>query len=110
MLQVFHGVAVSFTISPAADVKKQFKIQSAFTAKWLGLAEHTHPTGALQRKYRYLAGLPLLTLDRVCPVLLIGSDCTHLITPIEPARLGPRGGPAAVRMLLGWTYKAQHKT
>ena len=38
-------------------------------------------------------------------MLLIGSDCTHLITPIEPVQLGPPGGPAAVRTLLGWTLQ-----
>lgn len=41
-LQVLHGEAVSFTVSPMDEPKKQFKIQSAFTAKQLGLAEHTH--------------------------------------------------------------------
>lgn len=76
-----HGAAVSFTLSPVAEPKKQFKIQSAFT------------------------GLPLQTLDRVHPVLLISSDCTHLITPIEPVQSGPPGGPAAVRTLLGWTLQ-----
>ncbi|KAE8276983.1 hypothetical protein D5F01_LYC25284 [Larimichthys crocea] len=104
-LQVLHGETVSFTISPVDDPKKQFRIQDAFTAKQLGLAEHTHPTATLQKKYRHLAGLPLPTLNRVHPVLLIGSDCIHLITPIEPVRLGPPGGPAAVRTILGWTLQ-----
>ncbi len=38
-------------------------------------------------------------------MVLIGSDCPHLITPIEPVRLGPPGGPAAVRTRLGWTLQ-----
>lgn len=100
-----HGAAVSFTLSPVAEPKKQFKIQSAFTAKQLGLAEHIHPVGTLLKKYRHLAGFPLQTLDRVHPVLLISSDCTHLIIPIEPVQSGPPGGPAAVRTLLGWTLQ-----
>ncbi|KAE8277451.1 hypothetical protein D5F01_LYC24615 [Larimichthys crocea] len=58
-----------------------------------------------RRSTRHLAGLPLPTLNRVHPVLLIGSDCIHLITPIEPVRLGPPGGPAAVRTILGWTLQ-----
>lgn len=57
---------------------------------------------ALQKKYRHLAGLPLQQMDRVQTVLLIGSDCPHLITPIEPVLLGPPGGPAAVKTRLGW--------
>lgn len=101
-LQVPHEAAVSFTIAPIAEPKKKFKIQSAFTSKELGLAEHTHPIGTLQQMYRHLARLPLQSLNRVHPVLLI-SDCTHLITPIEPVRLGPPGGPVAVRTRLGWT-------
>ncbi|XP_073721977.1 uncharacterized protein [Misgurnus anguillicaudatus] len=44
-------------------------------------------------------------MDKVQPVLLIGSDCPHLITPIEPVRLGPPGGPAAVKTRLGWTLQ-----
>ncbi|KAJ8409961.1 hypothetical protein AAFF_G00210020 [Aldrovandia affinis] len=104
-LQVLHGAAISFTISPAAEPMKSFKIHSAFTAEQLGLAEHTYPVSTLQKKYRHLAGLPLQSLNRVHSVLLIGSDCTHLITPIEPVRLGPPAGPAAVRTHLGWTLQ-----
>ena len=55
-LQTLHGAAVSFTISPVAEPKKKYKIQSAFSAEQLRLAEHTHPVSALQRKYRHLTG------------------------------------------------------
>lgn len=44
-------------------------------------------------------------LDNVRPVLLIGSDYPHLITPIEPVRFGPPGGPAAIKTRLGWTMQ-----
>ncbi|XP_049329393.1 uncharacterized protein LOC111189354 [Astyanax mexicanus] len=104
-LQVLHEAAVSFMVSPVAEPKRKFKIQSAFTAEPLGLAEHSHPVALLQRRYRHLLGLPLQQLDKVSPVLLIGSDCPHLITPIEPVRLGPPGGPAAVKTRLGWTLQ-----
>ncbi|KAL0186159.1 hypothetical protein M9458_017829, partial [Cirrhinus mrigala] len=103
--QVIHGAAVTFTVSPTVNPSKAYKIRNAFTAKALGLAEHTHPVSILQRKFKHLAGLPLQQLDKVHPVLLIGSDCPHLITPIEPVRLGPPGGPAAVRTRLGWTLQ-----
>lgn len=104
-LQVLHGAAISFTISPASEPKKRYEIQNAFSAEQLGLAEHTHPVSTLQQRYKHLAGLPLQSLNQVHPMLLIGSDYTHLITPIEPVRLGPPGGPAAVRTRLGWTLQ-----
>ncbi len=103
--QVLHGAAVSFTVSPVSNPHKKFLIRGAFTAERLGLAEHTYPVTSLQNKYRHLAGLPLQQMDRVQPVLLIGSDCPHLITPIEPVLLGPPGGPAAVKTRLGWTLQ-----
>lgn len=36
---------------------------------------------------------------------MIGADHPHLITPIEPVRLGPPGGPAAINTRLGWTLQ-----
>ncbi|KAJ8381465.1 hypothetical protein SKAU_G00022430 [Synaphobranchus kaupii] len=68
----------------ASQPKKVFRISGAFTAEPLGLAEHTHPAKALQQRYHHLAGLPLQQFEKVHPVLLIGSDCPHLITPIAP--------------------------
>ena len=104
-LQVLHGAAVSFTISPAADPTRLYHIRGAFTAKQLALAKHTHPVSALQRKFRHLKGLPLQYIVEAQPLLLIGSDYPHLITPVEPVRLGPPGGPAAVKTRLGWTLQ-----
>ncbi len=103
--QTIHGAAVTFTVSSVANPRKPFRIRSAFTANSLGLAEHTHPVKVLQKRYKHLAGLPLQHLHKVRPLVLIGSDCPHLITPIEPVRLGPPGGPAAVRTRLGWTLQ-----
>lgn len=104
-IQPVRGSAVSFTVSPAAEPKRRFKIQNAFTAEQLGLAEHTQPVTELQRRYRHLAGLPFSALNNVRPVLLIGSDFPHLIMPIKPVRMGPPGGPAAVKTRLGWTLQ-----
>lgn len=101
-LQMLHGAMVSFTISPAAEPHRVFSVQQAFTAKPLGLAVHSHPVEALQKKYWHLRDLPLQPLHLVHPVLLIGSDHPHLITPVEPVRLGPPRGPAAVKTRLGW--------
>ncbi len=103
--QTIHGASVNFTVSSIDNPRKVFKVRSAFTGKSLGLAEHTHPVQVLQKRYKHLAALPLQNLHKVKPVILIGSDCPHLITPIEPVRLGPPGGPAAVRTRLGWTLQ-----
>ena len=108
-MRVIHGSSVSFSVSPACQPNRIFKISEAFTADELGLAEHSYPLKMLQRKYNHLKGLPLQTLSQVHPVLLIGSDYPHLITPIEPVRLGPPGGPAAVRTRLGWTLQGPTK-
>ena len=104
-LQVLYGAAVSFTISPATEPKRLYHIRGAFTAKQLSLAKHTHPVSALQRKFRHLQGLPLQHIVEAQPLLLIGSDYPHLITPVEPVCLGPPGGPAAIKTRLGWTLQ-----
>ncbi|KAL3979043.1 ATP-binding cassette, subfamily B (MDR/TAP), member 9 [Sarotherodon galilaeus] len=100
-----HGAAVSFSISPASQPNKSFQIHRAFTAKELGLARHSYPIRALQERYRHLKHLPLPDIKEVQPLLLIGSDNPHLLTPVEPVRLGPPGGPAAVHTRLGWTLQ-----
>lgn len=100
-----HGATVSFSVAPASQPGKSFQIHRAFTAKELGLACHTYPVKALQERYRHLKDLPLTDIREAQPLLLIGSDNPHLITPVEPVRLGPPGGPAAVRTRLGWTLQ-----
>ncbi|XP_042069251.1 uncharacterized protein LOC121812105 [Haplochromis burtoni] len=84
-VQTLYGSCVSFEISPGA--------------------EHSYPVESLQRKYRHLRGLPLQSFKKVKPLLLIGSDHPQLITPTEAVRLGPPGGPAAMRTRLGWTLQ-----
>ncbi|XP_073769332.1 uncharacterized protein [Danio rerio] len=108
-LRVIQGSSVSFTISPASQPERVYKIIRAFTADQLGLAEHTYPIERLQCKYRHLRKLPLPDIKGAKPLLLIGSDFPHLITPIQPARLGPPGGPAAVKTRLGWTLQGPTK-
>jgi len=85
--------------------EKTFTINHAFTANQLALSEHTYPVLTLQRKYRHLQGIPLPSINRASPLLLIGSDHIHLITPTVPVRLGPIGSPAAVKTRLGWTLQ-----
>lgn len=103
--QVIQGTRVSFTLSPAFQSSKRFKIRGAFAAENLGLAKHSHPVTLLQRRYQHLKGLPLHAFSQVQLLLLIGSDHHHLITPMEPVRFGPPGGPAAIRTRLGGTLQ-----
>ncbi|XDV22967.1 hypothetical protein PO909_027706, partial [Leuciscus waleckii] len=104
-LHMLRGASVTFTVSPASQPKATFRIHQAFTAETLGLAEHTYPVDELQRKYSHLQGLQLPHVESVQPLLLIGSDYPHLITPVEPVRLGPPNGPAAIKTRLGWTLQ-----
>lgn len=103
--KVLQGASVSFSVSPVSQPKRNYHISGAFTAQNLGLADRSYPLATLQRRYKYLRGLPLEPFDRVSPLLLIGADQSHLITPTEPVRLGPPGGPVAIRTRLGWTLQ-----
>ncbi|KAM9771400.1 uncharacterized protein ACBT44_004334 isoform 1-T1 [Syngnathus typhle] len=104
-IQVLHGHTVSFRVSSPTNPNIMFKITDAFTASHLNLAPHSYPVSHLQRKFKHLRGIPIPTFREVKPLLLIGSDQPHLVTPIEPVRLGPHGSPAAVRTRLGWTLQ-----
>ncbi len=53
--------------------------------------------------------LPIQSFEKILPLLLIGADQPHLITPIEPVNLGPPGGPAASKTRLGWTLQGPAK-
>lgn len=99
------GMSVSFSLSPAGKSQKRYRIKNAFSSSELGLSTHSHPVEALQRTYRHLRGLPLQSFSNVQPLLLIGSDYPHLLTPVEPVRLGRPGGPAALKTRLGWTLQ-----
>lgn len=104
-IQVLHGHKISFHVSPAANPMVNYKINGAFTASRFSLAQHTYPIEQLQKKYKHQRDLPIPALKDAKPSLLIGSDQSHLITPVEPVRLGPPGGPAAVHTRLGWTLQ-----
>nr|XP_057925810.1 uncharacterized protein LOC131127691 [Doryrhamphus excisus] len=100
-----HGATVSFSVAAASQPDKCYKINKAFTSRELNLASYTYPVKALQEKYRHLRDIPLPPIKDAQPLLLIGSDYPHLITPVEPVCLGPPGGPAAVHTRLGWTLQ-----
>ncbi|KAJ8410502.1 hypothetical protein AAFF_G00194060 [Aldrovandia affinis] len=51
-IRVIHGAMVSFSV-PATQPDWPFNIHSTFTAEKLGLAQHTYPVEALQRRYQH---------------------------------------------------------
>lgn len=84
-----EGSSVSFEVSSVFKPKRRFAIHNAFTATGLCLAEHNYPVSALQKAYRHLKNLPLPPVERVQPLLLIGSDMPHLLTAVQPICQGP---------------------
>ncbi|KAL0199428.1 hypothetical protein M9458_007968, partial [Cirrhinus mrigala] len=104
-VQTLKGAAISFKISSPSNPKRVFRIAEAFTSQRLGLADHSYPIASLKRRYKHLADLPLESFVQVKPLVLIGADYPHLLAPVEPVRLGPPGGPAAIRTRLGWTLQ-----
>lgn len=44
-------------------------------------------------------------MNHAQPLILIGSDMPHLITPVQPVHAGPSGGPVAIRTQLGWSLQ-----
>lgn len=102
-----HGAlhySVTFYASSMPNPKEKY-IHQAFTADNLGLSEHLYPVRTLQRRYNHLRHFLLPPVDRALPLLLIGSDMPHLLTPIKPVQLGPLGGPIAVHTKLGWSLQ-----
>lgn len=104
-VQTLKGSSVSFRISPLAHPRRSFQITEAFTSQRLSLADHSYTISMLKRKYKHLAGLPIEPFEHVKLLVLIGADHPHLFTPVEPVRLGPPGGPAAIHIRLGWTLQ-----
>ncbi|KAI2646144.1 ORF V: Enzymatic polyprotein [Labeo rohita] len=104
-VQVICGRSIDFQISPVYRPQIRYQISHAFTAARLNLSRQSYPVEQLRRKYRHLRGLPIRSLTDVQPLLLIGSDQPHLITPTEPVRWGGPGAPVAVRTRLGWTLQ-----
>ncbi len=99
------GSTVTLEVSSLTKPTERYVIRNAFTASGLSLAEHTYPVLALQKAYRHLKGLPLQPVDDVKPLLLIGSDMPHLLTPVQPVRRGAEGGPVAICTKLGWVLQ-----
>ncbi len=99
------GQSIDLLLSPQSRPEEKHSLTGVFTAPLLTLTEQTYPVKRLQRCYHHLKGIPIPSFDRVQSLILIGSDYLTLITPKEPIRLGPAGGPVAVRTQLGWVLQ-----
>ncbi len=102
--EALEGSKVTFNVSSASNSLKKSLIKEAFTSIHLGLDEQTCPAQIFCR-FRHLQGLPVQPFTQVKPVLLTGSDHSHLLCPIERVHLGPGEGPAAVHTCLGWALQ-----
>ncbi len=94
---------MSFRISTPSQPHKRYHIQKAFTAEPLSPAEYSYPCNNLCNRntaiWKVSLSSPSIRLVHCC---WSEQDYPHLITPIEPVRLVPPGGPAAVKTRLGW--------
>jgi len=104
-IKQLNGASVSLEVSSPLRPSEKHPISHAFTAEGLALAEHTYPVAVLQQKYKHFRELPLPPVNRAQPLLLIGSDMPHLITPVKPVQAGPSGSPVAICTQLGWSLQ-----
>lgn len=100
-----NGASVSFEVCSPNNTRVKYAISHAFTAEKLSLAEQSCPADMLKKRFNNLRGVPVRGFSRVQPMLLIGSDHPHLITPVCPVLRGPQGSPVTVCTLLGWTIQ-----
>lgn len=98
-----HGTSVNLHISPLHQPAKKYKVSQVITADSWSMVEHSYPVAAIQKCYEHLRGLPLPPVDHARPLLLIGLDMPHLLTPIRPVHVGPSGAPVAICTKFGWT-------
>lgn len=104
------GYSVRLHVSSVFKPTEKYQIEHAFTADSLNLSEHTYPVASLQKRYEHLKGLPLPTIPRAQPLLLISSDMPKLLIPTQPVRAGPSGGPIAICTKLGWSLQGPSET
>ncbi len=106
-IETLEGASVSFEVSPFLNQQKSFPIEGAFTSTKLSLLDQTYPIDRLQKRYQHLRGLPLPSFSKVQPLLLIGADNSHLITPTKKVCSGPPGTSVAIHTQLGWTLQGR---
>lgn len=103
--KTIEGERVSLQITPAHRPDKRFSVQGVFTSKHIRLAQYNYPVKQLQERFTHLKKLPLPPITGATPTLLIGSDNSHLITPISVIDSGPSECPTAIETRLGWSLQ-----
>ncbi len=93
------GQSIDLLLSLQSRPEEKNSLTGVFTALLITLTEQTYSAKRLQQCYYHLRGIPIPSFDRVQPLILIGCDYPTLITPKQPIKLGPAGGPVAVWML-----------
>ena len=99
------GARVSFEIAPARRPHKKYPMSDVFTGGQIALSQYDYPLESLRERYPHLRQLDIDPIQGAKPTLLIGSDHADLILPISPVLRGPRGCPAAIETILGWTLQ-----
>ncbi|XP_065079701.1 uncharacterized protein LOC135702570 [Ochlerotatus camptorhynchus] len=80
---------------------KKYELSGVYTMSSLQIRPQTLLLAEIQRKYPYLAGLPLESYHNVSPRILIGLDHARLGHAIK-SREGKDHEPIAVKTRLGW--------
>lgn len=78
-----QGASVNFAMSPADKSSDRYRVLSAFTAADLNFMEHSCPLQLLQQHYPHLRGLPLPSLHKIQPLVLIGSSTSDFSSPFS---------------------------
>lgn len=99
------GESVHVEISPISVPTVRYAIQPAFTVKWIDLIDQTYQIQSLKRRLPFLRDIPLQPFKKFQPLVLLGSDNSHLISPIDPVRRSSQGGLIPVHTQLGWTLQ-----
>lgn len=98
-----HGASVIFYMSSLYKYEEKYHIRQAFTIDNLRISAHSYPVGSLQQRYKHLCDLPLPPKDHAQPLLLIGFDMPHFLTPIKSRCLSR--APIAVHTKFGWSLQ-----
>jgi hypothetical protein len=93
--------AVQLKMSGVSMGSKEFTVSGIRTVEGLGLAAQTLSPQKLCAAYNYLNHVPIPTLDKAVPVLLLGADNIHLTVPRKIIE-GRNRGPVAIECHLGW--------
>ena len=102
------SVRASIQISATSSSHK-FWLNDVQSVENLSLARQTIDMESLQRKFSFLAGLPIQSYVDVSPMLLIGTNNWKLAVP-RKLREGKWDEPIATKCMLGWSIQGGRNT